>query len=83
MTGQVDVDKKWFYITKKLESYILISPDNENNELAESHVYRAVKNRNKVKMVIFLFSQARPRSDNNMNQMWDGKIGIWPIEEYE
>ena len=66
-------------------SFILISPDNENNEndeLAESHVYRAVKNRNKIKMVMFLCAQARPRWDNNANQMWDGKIGIWPIGEY-
>ena len=31
---------------------------------------------------MFLCAQARPRWDNNANQMWDGKIGIWPIGEY-
>ena len=63
----------------------IINPDNENNEndqLGESHVYRAVKDSSKIKMVMFLCAQARPRWDNNANQMWDGKIGIWPIGEY-
>ena len=85
MYDRVDVDEKWFYLTKKSESYILINPDNENNEndqLGESHVYRAVKDSSKIKMVMFLCAQARPRWDNNANQMWDGKIGIWPIGEY-
>ena len=86
MYDRVDVDEKWFYLTKKSESYILINPDNENNEndqLGESHVYRAVKDSSKIKMVMFLCAQARPRWDNNANQMWDGKIGIWPIGEYK
>jgi hypothetical protein len=34
-------------------------------------------------MVMFLCAQARPRWDNNANEMWDGKIGIWPIGQYE
>jgi hypothetical protein len=86
---RVDVDEKWFYLTKKSESYILINPDNVNNEnnendqLGESHVYMTVKDSSKIKMVMFLCAQARPRWDNNnANQMWDGKIGIWPIGEY-
>jgi hypothetical protein len=81
---RVDIDKKCIYITKTLESYILISPNDDNDEnnedLAESQVYRAVKNKRHVKMVMFLCAQARPRWDEHANAMWDGKIGIWPLQ---
>ena len=66
----------WFYLTKKSVSYILISANEEDDEVEELRVYRCVKNRNKIKMVMVLCAQARPRWDNNANQMWDGKIGM-------
>jgi hypothetical protein len=60
-----------------------LQPHLTDDELAESHVYRAVKNKRHVKMVMFLCAQARPRWDEHANEMWDGKIGIWPIGQYE
>jgi hypothetical protein len=66
MPDRVDVDEKWFYLTKKSDSYILISAKDDNDKGGESHVYRApVKNRSHIKMVMFLCAQARPRWDNN------------------
>jgi hypothetical protein len=44
MYDRVDVDGKWFCLTrKKSEAYILIAANDEDDE-GESHVYRAVKN---------------------------------------
>ena len=79
---KVDVDEKWFYLTRKSEAYILIAANDEDDE-GESHVYRAVKNTKHLKMVMFLCTQARPRWDHNANQMWDGKIGMWPIGQFQ
>ena len=75
--------RRWaFSVKQKSESYILINEKEDYDEEGESHVYRAAKNRNKIKMVMFLCAQARPRWDNNTNQMWDGKVGICPYGEY-
>jgi hypothetical protein len=82
MYDRVDVDEKWFFLTRKSEAYILIAASDEDDE-GESHVYRAVKNTKHLKMVMFLCAQARPRWDHNANQMWDGKIGMWPIGQFQ
>jgi hypothetical protein len=52
MYDRVDVNEKWFYLTRKSEAYILITANDEDNE-GESHVYRAVKNTKHLKMVMF------------------------------
>jgi hypothetical protein len=52
MYDRVDVDEKWFYLTRKSEAYILIAANDEDNK-GESHVYRAVKNTKHLKMVMF------------------------------
>jgi hypothetical protein len=59
--------------------YVFHDEDNKG----ESHVYRAVKNTKHLKMAMFLCAQARPRCDHNANQMWDGKIGMWPIGQFQ
>jgi hypothetical protein len=41
-----------------------------------------VKNVNHLTMVMILCAQVRLRWDHHANQMWDGKIGIWPIGEF-
>jgi hypothetical protein len=38
-----------------------------------------LKNSNHLTMVMSLCAQAHRRWDHHANQMWDGKIGIWPI----
>ena len=77
MYDRVDIDEKWFYLSRKKESYILIADHEEDK--GEDNVYRSVRNVNHLTMVMFLCAQARPRWDHQANQMWDGKIGIWPI----
>ena len=41
--------------------------------------HRTSKHKSKIQKVMFLCAVARPRYDCNNNQMWDGKIGIWPF----
>ena len=31
--------------------------------------------------VMFLCPVARPRLDTETSEMWDGKIGIWPVDQ--
>jgi hypothetical protein len=79
MMDRVDVDEKWFYISREKESYILVADNEEGN--GEEDVYRSAKKLH-LKMVMFLCAQARPRFDHGTNQMWDGKLGMWPIGEF-
>jgi hypothetical protein len=79
MMDRVDVDEKWFYISREKESYILVA-DNEEGD-GEENVYRSAKKLH-LKKVMFLCAQARPRFDHAANQMWDGKLGMWPIGEF-
>jgi hypothetical protein len=76
----VDIDEKWFYLTRKKESYILIAAHDKGN--GKGDVYQTGKNANHLTMVMFLCAQAHRRWDHHANQMWDGKIGIWPIGEF-
>ncbi len=63
----VDVDEKWFYLTKEKENYILtIADDDDDNDddadkENEAPRERKVKSRNHITKVMFLCAQARPR----------------------
>jgi hypothetical protein len=43
---------------------------------------RAVKHKSWILKVMFLCAQACPRYDHQKQQMWGGKLGIWPIGSY-
>ena len=73
MYDRVHVDEKWFYMTKDGECYILA----DGKEPPERHT----RHKNHIVKVQFLCAMARPRVVNG--ELWDGKIGIWPVGEVE
>ncbi|CAL5349588.1 unnamed protein product [Camellia sinensis] len=71
MYDYVHIDEKWFYISKEAERYYLL-PEKE-----EPH--RCCKSKRFITKVMFLAAVARPRFDENKNEEFSGKIGIWPF----
>lgn len=71
MYNIIHIDEKWFYLTKKSETYYLVSD--------EDVPYRACKSKNFVAKVMFLAAIARPRFDSEGNIRFSGKVGIWPF----
>jgi hypothetical protein len=71
----VHVDEKWFFLTEKqLRLYIA------TDELAPA---RFIQNKDHITKVMFLCAIARPRYDQETGEcLFDGKIGMWPIVEY-
>ena len=70
----IHIDEKWFYMTKVNNRYILV--------VGEEPPKRTVANKHSIRKVMFLCAQARPR-DLADGSHWDGKIGIWPIGDWE
>ena len=84
----VNVDEKWFYMTRDNKNYIVVTPDDEYDNLPDENeentrlpTFRA-RHKNYIGKVMFLVATARPRFDPQRNQVWDGKIGVWPIGEW-
>ncbi|KAI5385521.1 hypothetical protein KIW84_072209 [Lathyrus oleraceus] len=71
MYNIVHIDEKWFYMTQKNKNYYLLSNEDEP--------YRSCKNKNFIMKVMFLVAVARPRFDNEGNETWSGKIGVFPL----
>jgi len=71
MNNEVHVDKKWFFVCRDGETYIIVSDEEEPPARYVSHKSHIAK-------VMFLCAQARPRRLPNRT-WWDGKIGIWPV----
>lgn len=71
MQNIVHIDEKWFYMTKKSETYYL-HPD-------EADPSRTCQNKNYIGKVMFLVAMARPRFDDEGNELFDGKIGVFPL----
>ncbi|XP_058783982.1 uncharacterized protein LOC131658736 [Vicia villosa] len=71
MYNIVHIDEKWFYMTQKNKSYYLLPNEDEP--------YRACKNKNFIMKVMFLVAVTRPRFDNEGNETWSGKIGVFPL----
>ena len=72
MYDRIDIDEKWFYMTKDNENYILV-----DGELEQSTPRRRVRHKGFITKVMFLCAQARPRWDYARHCTWNGKIGIW------
>ncbi|XP_062203760.1 uncharacterized protein LOC133905955 [Phragmites australis] len=63
--------EKWFYMTKKNQNYYLAQ--------GEDKPLRTVKNKNFIEKVMFLAAIARPRFDEEGNETFSRKIGIFPF----
>ncbi|XP_059654904.1 uncharacterized protein LOC132301684 [Cornus florida] len=61
----------WFYMSKELEKYYLL-PE-------EAEPVRTCKSKRFITKVMFLAAVARPRFDTSRNEMFLGKIGIYPF----
>ena len=81
---EAHVDEKWFKITEKGERHLLLNACEKDlkNPEAEEPSDGHVAHKGHTFKVMFLCAQARPRYDQAKNQYWDGKVGMWPIEEW-
>ena len=75
MEDLIHIDKKWFYLTKDGQCFIMAAD--------EAEPYRHVQHKSFLTKIMFLCAVARPRYDMNKNTWFDGKIGIWPIRKWE
>ncbi|KAL7142023.1 hypothetical protein ABFS83_08G094600 [Erythranthe nasuta] len=71
----VHIDEKWFYMTKKSGKYYSL-PDEEDP-------LRTCKSKNYIGKVMFLAAIARPRFDAQGNEIFSGKIAVFPFVTYE
>ncbi|WCJ29059.1 hypothetical protein M5689_010721 [Euphorbia peplus] len=71
MHNIIHIDEKWFFMSKKKENYYLL-PD-------EDEPIRTCKSKNFIGKVMFLAAIARPRYDAQGNELFSGKIGIFPF----
>lgn len=70
MYNIIHIDEKWFYLTKKSETYYLVSD--------EDVPHRTCKSKNFITNVMFLAAIAHPRFDSDGNIAFSVKVGIWP-----
>jgi hypothetical protein len=63
--------EKWFYMMKKCEDYYLVHDEEEP--------MRTCKSKSLIEKVKFLVDIARPRFDANGNEIFYGKIGVFPL----
>ncbi|KAL7093621.1 hypothetical protein ACP275_11G050500 [Erythranthe tilingii] len=75
MYNIIHIDEKWFNMTKKSEHYYLL-PDEEDP-------LRTCKSKNFIAKVMFLVAIARPRFDEQGNELFSGKIGVFPLVTQE
>ena len=69
MYDTIHVDKKWFYLCRDGEAYLLV----DNEEPPD----RSVLHKKHITKVQFLAATARPRKING--EWWDGKVGLWLV----
>ena len=75
MHNIIHIDEKWFYMTKKSENYYLL--------LEEGEPHRTYKSKIFIAKVMFLVALTRPRFDSQGNEIFSGKIGIFPFVTQE
>ena len=75
MEDLIHINKKWFYLTKDGQRFIIVADEEEP--------YRHVQHKSFLTKIMFLCAVARPRYDMRRNAWFDGKIGIWPIGKWE
>ena len=75
MDDLIHIDKKWFYLTKDGQCFIIVAD--------KAEPYRHVQHKSFLTKIMFLCVVARPRYNTNKNSWFDGKIEIWPIRKWE
>ena len=75
MVDLIHFNKKWFYLTKDGQHFIIAAD--------EAEPYRHVQHKLFLTKIMFLSAVARPRNDMNKITWFEGKIGIWPIRKWE
>jgi hypothetical protein len=66
----IHVDEKMFLLTKEVERYILAE--------GEEAPHRTIAHKLYIPKVMFCAANACPRWDAGRNEMFDGKVGMWP-----
>ena len=64
-----------FFLTQEKERYLLL-PEEKN----PTH---CIKHKSHITKVTFLCTVARPHYNPCAKTWWDGKLGIWPIGDWE
>ena len=75
MMDCIHVDEKWFFLSQQKERYLLL--------LEEKNPKRCIKIKSHITKVMFLCAVAHPCFNPSANSWWDGKLGIWPIGDWE
>ena len=75
MMDHIHVDEKWFFLSQQKERYLLL--------LKEKNPKWCVKSKSHITKVMFLCAVAHPHFNPSANSWWDGKLGIWPIGDWE
>nr|XP_043631573.1 uncharacterized protein LOC122603025 [Erigeron canadensis] len=75
MFNVIHIDEKWFYLSKPSKRYYLVPNEDEP--------YRTCKSKKFITKVMFLAAVARPRYDSLGNEVFSGKIGIFPFTTLE
>ena len=75
MRDWIHLDEKWFFLTQEKERYLLVSD--------EKNPKHCVKHKSHITKEMFLCPVARPCFNTSVNSWWDGKLGIWPIGDWE
>ena len=75
MRDHIHLDEKWFFLTQEKEHYLIVS-DKKNPK-------RCVKHKSHITKVMFLCAVVRLQFNTSANSWWDGKLGIWPIGDWE
>ncbi len=65
----VDIDEKWFYLTRVNVSYIVVP--------GEKAPHRTIGHKSHVPKAMCLTAVARPRQNPDDGTWWDGKLGNW------
>ena len=75
MMDHIHVGEKWFFLSQQEERYLLL-PEEKNPK-------QCVKSKSHITKVLFLCAIVRPHFNPSANSWWDGKLGIWPIGDWE
>ena len=71
MHNILHIYEKWFYMTKKKKTYYLVSEEDDP--------HRTVQNKNCIGKVMFLGVLGQPLWDDQGNELFSGKLGIFPF----
>jgi AraC-like DNA-binding protein len=75
MENIIHIDEKWFNATKKNNNFYML-PE-------EVNPHRTVQNKNSIDKVMVLSAIALPKYDDEGNETFSGKIGLWPFVRRE